>query len=106
MPTPPKDPALQKQSLLIRIVESNLKVAFLDTTELRFRGSLLRCAEATLPLLTPTQTTRLYEAASDVKFPSTEVAEFRKKLELILAKSLDLTQFKSPRPTRREPTKA
>lgn len=104
MPTPAKDPQLQKQALLIRTVESNLKVAFLDAAELRFRGTLLRCAEASLPLLTATQNTRLYEAACDVKFPSSEVTEFRKKLELIIAKTLDLTQFKAPRPTRREPT--
>ena len=95
--TTAKDPQLQKQALLIRTVESNLKISFLDATELRFRGSLLRCAEASLPALTDTQTTRLYEAACDVKFPSAEVTDFRKKLEIIIGKTLDLTRFRAPK---------
>lgn len=91
-----KDPALQEQSRLIRTVEANLKVSFLDATELRFRGSLLRCVEAALPNLNGTHITRLYEAACDVKFPSDEVTEFRKKLQTVIGKNLDLVKFKAP----------
>lgn len=97
MPTPIKDPALQEQSRLIRTVEANLKVSFLDTTELRFRGSLLRRAAAEIPALNPTHITRLYEAACDVKFPSAEVTEFRGHLQNAIGKNLDLTKFKAPK---------
>lgn len=103
MPTPPKDPQLQEQSRLIRTVEANLKVAFLDATELRFRGSLLRCCEASLASLNATHVTRLYEAACDVKFPSEEVTKFRTKLQLAIGKNLDLAKFKAPKPAEAKP---
>lgn len=95
MATTAKDPQLQEQSRLIRTVEANLKVSFLDATELRFRGSLLRRTEAELIALNATHITRLYEAACDVKFPSEEVTAFRKTLQVAIGKNMDLTKFKA-----------
>jgi hypothetical protein len=95
MATTTKDPVLQERARLVRLVESNLKVSFLDAQELRFRGSLLRKAAAELPGMNGTQVTRLYEAACDVKFPSDEVTTFRATLQRRIGTDLNLKEFKA-----------
>ena len=85
---------LQAQTHLIRTVEAALKVSVPDSEELRFRGSLLRCAAAQLDSLKPGFVIRLYEAACDVKFPSDDVTALRKALQTSIAKSLDLKQYR------------
>ncbi len=98
MNTPNKD-ELQAQTHLIRAVEAALKVAVPDAEELRFRGSLLRCAAAQLGNFKPCFIIRLYEAACDVKFPSDEVGNLRKALQKTIAKSLDLKSHRQTAPT-------
>lgn len=94
--TPPKSEELQSQTHLTRTIEAALKVAVPDPEEIRFRSSLLRCAEAQLPTLKPSFITRLYEAACDVKFPSDEVTAFRKALQATIGRSLGLKQYRKP----------
>ena len=91
----PKSDELQAQTHLIRTIEAALKVSVPDKEELRFRGSLLRCAESQVNNLKPAFVVRLYEAACDVKFPSDEVTAFRMILQKAIALSLGLKQFKA-----------
>ena len=93
--TQPNKDELTAQTHLIRTVEAALKVAIPDAEELRFRGSLLRAAAAQLETLKPAFVIRLYEAATDVKFPSDEVAALRKALQTTLGKTLGLKAFKA-----------
>ena len=86
---------LQAQTHLVRTIESALKVAIPDADEIRFRATLLRCAADKAATLKPAFVIRLYEAACDVKFPSDEVTEFRKKLQIQLARELDLKAYKA-----------
>lgn len=51
MPAKPQNEELQSQTQLTRTIEAALKVAVPDADEIRFRGSLLRCAMAQLPSL-------------------------------------------------------
>lgn len=81
---------IQEQAQLTRIIEAALKVAIPDPEEIIFRTSLLARAGDRLPQLKPVFLTRCYEAACDVKFPSDEVTQFRKKLQVIIARSLGL----------------
>jgi hypothetical protein len=96
MSAKPQNEELQAQTQLTRTIEAALKVAVPDADEIRFRGSLLRCATAQLSTLKPAFVTRLYEAACDVKFPSDEVTEFRKALQVVIARTLNLKQFRIP----------
>ena len=93
---PPKNEELQAQTQLTRTIEAALKVAVPDADEIRFRGSLLRCATAQLPTLKPAFVTRMYEAACDVKFPDDQVTEFRKSLQNVIARKLGLKQYRNP----------
>jgi hypothetical protein len=93
--TEPNKDQLTAQTHLIRTVEAALKVAIPDTEELRFRGSLLRCAAAQLDTLKPAFVIRLYEAATDVKFPTDDVCSLRKALQKTIAKSLGLQAYKT-----------
>jgi N-acetylglucosamine kinase-like BadF-type ATPase len=101
MVTPSATPAansekdeLHAQTHLTRTIEAALKVAVPDHEELRFRSSLLACAESKLQTLKPSFITRLYEAACDVKFPSDEVTAFRKALQIRIGRSFGLKQFR------------
>jgi hypothetical protein len=96
MPAKPQNEELQAQTQLTRTIEAALKVAVPDADEIRFRGSLLRCATAQLATLKPAFVTRLYEAACDVKYPSDEVTEFRKALQVVIARGLNLKQYRNP----------
>ena len=87
---------IQSQSQLTRFIESSLKIAIPDPEEIKFRGSLLRCASTQLAALKPTFITRLYEAACEVKYPSDEVTDFRKALQRIIGKSLNLAAHRKP----------
>lgn len=92
----PKNDELQAQTHLIRTIEAALKVSVPDSAEIRFRGSLLRCAEASLADLKPAFIIRLYEAACEVKFPSDEVTSFRMALQKAIALTLNLKAYKAP----------
>ena len=92
--TAPNKDELQAQTRLIRAVEAALKVSVPDSEELRFRGSLLRCAAAQLDSLNPGFVIRLYEAACDVKFPSDDVTGLRKALQTSIGKTLGLKQYR------------
>jgi hypothetical protein len=96
--TTPKNPELQAQSQLVRAVEADLKVAVPDATDLKFRGTLLRAAAAQIPAMPPGLCVRLFQAACDVKFPSEAVTEFRHALQHQIAKNLNLSAFKAPKP--------
>lgn len=85
---------LTSQTLLIRTLEANLKVAIPDAEELRFRGSACRKAAADLGELKPAFVVRLYEAACEVKFPSDDVAGLRKAIQKSLGKTLGLAAFR------------
>jgi hypothetical protein len=98
-----KDPEAQESSHLVRSVIANLKIAFLEPLELKFRRSLLLGAEASLPGFTTAQIIRLYEAACEVKFASDDVKEFRMKLQSIIAKHHDLKRFKTTKPAEAKP---
>jgi len=87
---------LQEQTRLTRTIEASLKVAIPDPEEIRFRTSLLACASAQLSQLKPAFITRLYESACDVKFPSDEVTDFRKALQRVIGKSLNLAAHRKP----------
>ncbi len=95
--TTTKNPTLQAQSQLVRAVEADLKVAVPDTTDLKFRGTLLRACAAQIPDLPHGLTVRLFQAACDVKFPSDAVTEFRPALQHQMAKNLGLAAFKAPK---------
>ena len=94
----PKNEALQAQMRLTRTIEASLKVVVPDPEELKFRGSLLRCASSQLPTLNDSCIVRMYEAACDVKFPSPEVTEFRKSLQRVIGRTLDLKKYSQPQP--------
>ena len=89
----PKDPALQEQTRLVRIIESNLKVKTDDPEELRFRASLLRKTEAALATMNPSLVTRIYEAVCEVDFPKPEITSLRKKLQTAIGRNLALKEF-------------
>lgn len=91
----PENENLQQQTRLTRLIEAALKVAIPDPEELKFRGSLMRCAQAQFDTLKPAFIVRLYEAACDVKFPSDEVTAFRKALQLVIGRSLNLKQYRN-----------
>lgn len=88
----PKDPVLQEQTRIVRILESNLKVKTEDPQELRFRASLLRKIEADLGTMNPSLVTRLYEAVCEVEFPKPEIFNFRKTLQLAIGRILSLKE--------------
>ncbi len=92
----PKNDELQAQTRLTRTIEAALKVAVPDAEEIRFRSSLLRCAEAQLGTLKEPFIIRMYEAACDVKFPSDEVTNFRKALQKAIGRNLNLKSFRQP----------
>lgn len=94
--TPTEKDQLQAQTRLTRTIEASLKVAIPDPEEIKFRRSLLNCASSQLPQLKPAFVTRLYEAACDVKFPSDEVTDFRKALQRVIGKSLNLIAHRKP----------
>jgi len=94
-----KDPASQESAHLVRSVIANLKIAFLEPLELKFRRSLLLGAEAALPGFSTAQIIRLYEAACEVKFASDDVKDFRMKLQSLIAKHHDLKRFKAAKPS-------
>jgi hypothetical protein len=87
---------LSSQNRLTRFIEASLKVSIPDPEEIKFRTSLLACATAQLAVMKPSFVVRLYEAACDVKFPSDEVTQFRKKLQIIIGRSLNLKQYRRP----------
>ena len=95
---PPKNDELQSQTHLIRTIEAALKVSVPDAEEIRFRGSLLRCAAAKLGELKPGFVIRLYEAACEVKFPSDEVTSFRKALQKAIGRNLELKTYRASQP--------
>lgn len=98
MPTPstPKDPVLQEHTRLVRTVEANLKVVAPDPEEVRFRASLLRLTESSLPGMNPSLVTRLYEAVCAMEFPKPEIIELRKKLQATIGKNFDLRSHRPP----------
>lgn len=92
-----KDPEIQALSHVIRNVVANLNIAFPEQDELRFRTSLISHCVELIPDLSPSQVTRLYEAACEVKFASEDVKDFRDKLQRSIGKSLNLARFKPAR---------
>jgi len=94
----PKNEELQEQTHLIRTVEAHLKISVPDPEELRFRASLLRCAEAGIRNLKPGFIVRLYEAACDVKFASDDVTAFRHALQRALGEHLNLRAYRTTTP--------
>lgn len=90
----PKNQELKEQSVLIRTVEANLKVAVPDDEELKFRASLLTCAATRAAELPTGFVVRLYEAACEVKFPEPAVTGFRLALQRILGQTLDLRKYR------------
>jgi len=94
-----KSEELQETSQLVRKVQAAMKVAIPDDDEIRFRSSLLNYTTTRLGELSENQITRLYESACEVKFPSPEVAAFRKSLQHIIGLSLNLKNYRAPKPT-------
>lgn len=94
---PPKNEALQAHTHLVRTLESSLKIDVPDETDLKFRATLMRAAVAQIGNLSPAFIVRLYDAACDVKFPTSEVGDFRHALQRQLGVNLGLANFKAPR---------
>lgn len=93
----PKNEALQAHTHLVRTIESSLKIDVPDETDLKFRGTLMRAAAAQIGSLSPAFIVRLYDAACEVKFPTSEVADFRHALQRQLGANLGLAAFKAPK---------
>lgn len=85
---------LTEQTHMIRAIEASLKISVPDAEELRFRGSMLRKAAAIKDELKPAFILRLYEAACEVKFPSDDVVELRKVLQVSIAKIHGLKAYR------------
>lgn len=97
-----KDPAVQIHSRLVRTIEANLKItAELNAEETQFRRGLLGHAVTALDAMNATLVTRLYEAACALEFPKQGVAEFRRRLEIQIAKTLGLPAPKPAAAARR-----
>jgi len=93
----PKNEALQAHTHLVRTIESSLKIEVPDDTDLKFRATLMRAAAAKIGELSAGFIVRLYDAACEVKFPSSEVTDFRHVLQHQAAKNLGLAAFKAPK---------
>ncbi len=94
----PKNEALQAHTHLVRTIESSLKIDVPDDTDLKFRATLMRAAAAQIGNLSPGFIVRLYDAACEVKFPTSEVGDFRHALQLQLGRNLGLANYKAPKP--------
>jgi hypothetical protein len=90
-----KSEELKGQTLLVRTLAATLDIKVPDEREKRFRATALRKASAEIKDYPPALTIRLYESACGVDFPDPDVTAFRHVCQTILAKSLDLEQFKA-----------
>lgn len=93
-PTPTKNEELKGQSLLVRSVAAALSVKVPSPREVNIRGALLRRAAADLPTMPSGLLIRFYESACDCDFPDADVVAFRLACARILAKILNLAEYK------------
>jgi hypothetical protein len=98
--TPTKNEELKGQSLLVRSVAATLSVKVPSAREITIRGAMLRRATADIPTMPPGLLIRFYEAACDCDFPDADVVAFRLACARILARVLDLAEYKQPAPAR------
>lgn len=96
--TTTKNEELQGQTHLVRVVAATLEIKVPAANEIRFRGSLLRKATAELASLKPQFLIRLFESAATTDYPDADVVAFRQALETQLARYLNLTAYKAPKP--------
>lgn len=95
---PPKttpNEELKGQSLLVRTVAATLVIRVPSAKEKRFRASLLRKVASEIATMPAGLLIRLFESACDADFPDDDVVEFRGQCEIILAKYLNLAEFKA-----------
>jgi len=92
---PTKNAELQGQSLLVRTVAATLEIKVPADKEKRFRATLLRRVAGELATMPQGLLIRLFESACGADFPDADVVDFRIKCEYILAKVLNLAEFKS-----------
>lgn len=97
-PAVEKDPALQEQTRLVRILEANLKVVTTAPEDLVFRNALIRRVIADLPIINQSLVTRIYDAACKIEFPQQLVVELRRVAELSIARALELKKPRSAKP--------
>lgn len=99
-PTPTKNEELKGQSLLVRSVAATLEIKVPAEREKRFRATLLRRATADIPAMPPGLLIRFFESACDCDFPDSDVVAFRIACENVLAKHLNLAEYKQPAPAK------
>jgi len=93
--TTTKNDEIKGQSLLVRSVAAALSVKVPSPREVTIRGALLRRAAADLATMPSGLLIRFYEAACDCDFPDADVVAFRLACSRMLAKVLNLAEYKT-----------